>query len=208
MEDISNVGTIADLIGEHGFPIVCSAVMIVLFFFFFISAMKKLNNLLEAQSDMMSTTLKDIKDGINDLLDVTKKQAEALTDMGEGARQETVLRLHTLAEIAFDKTIEQLQNSIRTIRKENHIADHDATETKVTNLLNTIHSERKKDFDLFTFKGRRISEYCKDEWVERIKPIVLAEVYHQDGENDYRTKTNISLAYDAIRNEFLENIKA
>lgn len=208
LQDISEVSKMADLIGEHGFPVVCSAVMIVLFFFFFVGAMKKLNTLLEKQSELMSTTLKEIKDGINDLLDETRKQAEALTDIGEGARQETVLRLHTLADIAFDKTIEQLQNSIRAIRKENHIADHDATEDKVENLLKTIHSERKKDFDLFTFKGRRISEYCKDEWIDQAKEVVLKEVYHEDGENDYRTKTNISLVYDNIRNEFLANIKA
>ena len=142
-----------------------------------------------------------------DLLAETRAQNAALTDIAEGLRPETQLRIRNLTGFAFDLAIEKVCRLIKSVRTENHITDHDATSIKIRKSLRVIHDDRNSKFDTFTYKGKALSGYCDEEWIEQVAKVVESETYQFDGENNARAVSNVSLAYDNIKTEFYAKMK-
>ena len=142
-----------------------------------------------------------------DLLAETRAQNAALTDIAEGLRPETQLRIRNLTGFAFDLAIEKVCRLIKRVRTENHITDHDATSIKIRKSLRVIHDDRNSKFDTFTYKGKALSGYCDEGWIEQVAKVVESEIYHVDGENNARAFSNVSLAYDNIKTEFYAKMK-
>ena len=136
-----------------------------------------------------------------ELLEETRKQNEKLDDLAEGLRTETQLRIRNLTGFAFDLSIERVCLLIKKMRRENHIADKEATREKIRKSLTVMHEDRKSRFDAFTYRGKRLSEYCNGEWIERVAKVVEGELYNGKGENDGRAYTNVKLAYDDIKTD-------
>lgn len=150
-----------------------------------------INGMIEAQNRSMA-----------DLLDETRAQNAALTDIAEGLRPETQLRIRNLTGFAFDLAVERVCRLIKRVREENHIVDHESTSIKIRKSLKVMHDDRNSKFDTFTYKGRKLSRYCSEEWIEQVAKVVEAEIYHVDGANNARAFSNVSLAYDNIKTEF------
>ena len=155
-----------------------------------------INGMIEANNKAMA-----------DLLAETRAQNAALTDIAEGLRPETQLRIRNLTGFAFDLAIEKVCRLIKRVRTENHVADHEATSVKIRKSLRVIHDDRNSKFDTFTYKGKPLSSYCSEEWVEQLAKVVESEIYHVDGENNARAFSNVSLAYDNIKTEFYAKMK-
>ena len=154
------------------------------------------SSMIEAQNKSMA-----------DLLAETRAQNAALTDIAEGLRPETQLRIRNLTGFAFDLAIEKVCRLIKRVRTENHITDHDATSIKIRKSLRVIHDDRNSKFDTFTYKGKALSGYCDEGWIEQVAKVVESEIYHVDGENNARAFSNVSLAYDNIKTEFYAKMK-
>ena len=155
-----------------------------------------INGMIEANNKAMA-----------DLLAETRAQNAALTDIAEGLRPETQLRIRNLTGFAFDLAIEKVCRLIKRVRTENHVADHEATSLKIRKSLRVIHDDRNSKFDTFTYKGKPLSSYCSEEWVEQLEKVVESEISHVDGENNARAFSNVSLAYDNIKTEFYAKMK-
>ena len=155
-----------------------------------------INGMVESQNKSMA-----------DLLAETRAQNAALTDIAEGLRPETQLRIRNLTGFAFDLAIEKVCRLIKKVRTENHITDHEATSIKIRKSLRVIHDDRNSKFDTFTYKGKPLSSYCDEEWIEQVAKVVESEIYHVDGENNSRAFSNVSLAYDNIKTEFYAKMK-
>ena len=121
------------------------------------------------------------KKSMQDLLAETRAQNAALTDIAEGLRPETKLRIRNLTGFAFDLAIEKVLRLIKRVRTENHIVDHEATSLKIRKSLRVIHDDRNSKFDTFTYKGKPLSSYCDEEWIEQVAKVVESEIYHVDG---------------------------
>ena len=93
------------------------------------------------------------------------------------------------------------------MREENHIIDHEATGNKIRKTLKVMHNDRNSKFDSFTYRGKPLSSYCSEKWIEQVAKVVEGEIYHIDGANNKRAFTNVSLAYDDIKTEFYANMK-
>ena len=76
---------------------------------------------------------------------------------------------------------------------------------KIRKSLQVIHNDRNSKFDVFTYKGNPISYYCEDAWIDAVENVV--EIYHVDGANEERSRTNVELVYDNIKTEFYQNMK-
>ncbi|MGM9778421.1 MAG: hypothetical protein ACI3ZD_08835, partial [Prevotella sp.] len=87
------------------------------------------------------------------------------------------------------------------------IADHEATSIKIRKSLRVIHDDRNSKFDTFTYKGKPLSSYCDEEWIEQVAKVVESEIYHVDGENNTRAFSNVNLAYENIKTEFYAKMK-
>ena len=155
-----------------------------------------INGMIEANNKAMA-----------DLLAETRAQNAALTDIAEGLRPETQLRIRNLTGFAFDLSIEKVLRLIKRVRAENHIVDHEATSLKIRKSLRVIHDDRNSKFDTFTYKGKPLSSYCSEEWVEQLAKVVESEIYHVDGENNARAFSNVNLAYENIKTEFYAKMK-
>ena len=142
----------------------------------------------------------------NGLMEMTRLQNEKLDGLSEGLRTETQLRIGNLSALAFDLSIEKVCILIKRMRRENHIADTEATREKILRSLTVMHEDRKSRFDAFTYRGKRLSEYCSEEWIEKVAKVVEGELYDEKGENDGRAYTNVKLAYDDIRTDFYHKL--
>lgn len=187
---ISDFGMMA--IASAFFIVIAAALMWSCFAWF----KSLINGMIEAQNSSMA-----------DLLEETRAQNAALTDIAEGLRPETQLRIRNLTGFAFDLAVERVCRLIKRVREENHIIDHESTSIKIRKSLKVIHDDRNSKFDTFTYKGRNLSFYCSEDWIEQVAKVVEAEIYHVDGANNSRAFSNVSLAYDNIKTEFYGKLK-
>lgn len=187
---ISDFGMMA--IAAAFFVLLAAALMVSCFQWF----KHLINGMIESQNKSMA-----------DLLTETRAQNAALTDIAEGLRPETKLRIRNLTGFAFDLAIEKVLRLIKRVRTENHITDHEATSIKIRKSLRVIHDDRNSKFDTFTYKGKPLSSYCDEEWIEQVAKVVESEIYHVDGENNARAASNVTLAYENIKTEFYAKMK-
>ena len=196
----SDVVGVAKGISDFGMMAIAAAFFLMLAAALMISCFQWFKHLLNG---MVESNNKNMAD----LLAETRAQNAALTDIAEGLRPETQLRIRNLTGFAFDLSIEKVLRLIKRVRTENHIVDHEATSIKIRKSLRVIHDDRNSKFDTFTYKGKPLSSYCDEEWIEQVAKVVESEIYHVDGENNSRAFSNVSLAYDNIKTEFYAKMK-
>lgn len=195
MEEIKAVTDVAQSIGDLGALVVIGAAFIIISLIMWIAIFKWFKSII-------NEILVQSKTDMQEILNETKKQNEMLCDVSEGLRTETQLRLKNLTGIAFDLSVEQVCRLIKRIREENHIADREATRKKIRKQLRIIHDDRNSRFDPFTYRGKCISAFCSDEWIDQVAVIVESEIYHEQGVNNKRAYTNVKMAYDDIKLDF------
>ncbi len=196
----SEVVGVAKGISDFGMTVIAAAFFVVLSATLMVSCFQWFKNLVNGMVESQ-------KKSMEELLAETRAQNVALTDIAEGLRPETQLRIRNLTGIAFDLSIEKVCRLIKRVRTENHIADHDATRIKIRKSLRVIHDDRNSKFDTFTYKGKALSGYCDEGWIEQVAKVVESEIYHVDGQNNARAFSNVSLAYDNIKTEFYAKMK-
>lgn len=148
----------------------------------------------------------DNRGAMQELLDETRAQNEKLTDISEGLRPETQLRIKNTANVFFDLAVEKVYRIIKKVREENHIVDHEATAAKIRTLLHNIHEDRNTRFESYTYRGRKLSEYTDIAWVEKVASVVEDEIYNTAGPNNGRAYTNVKAAYDDIKLDFYKRL--
>lgn len=175
-----------------GFFLVLSSLLMVACFRWF---MKVINDVMTSQKETMK-----------DLLEETRTQNDRLNDISEGLIPETQMRVKTVSNVFFDLSVEKVSRIIKKVRAENHIADKEATGKKIRTLLTNLHEDRNSKFDCFTYRGRKLSSYTDNIWIEQVAKVVESEIYNENGENNGRAYTNIESVYANIRLEFYHNL--
>lgn len=186
---------VAKSVGDYGALVVIGASFIVLSLLMWVAIFKWFKSLINAMIQQSNSDMQE-------LLKETKKQNEMLCDVSEGLRTETQLRLKNLTGIAFDLSVEQVCRLIKRIRDENHIANKEATKKKIRKQLSILHEDRNSRFDPFTYRGKCISAYCNNDWIEQVATVVENEIYNEHGVNNSRAYTNVKTAYDDIKLDF------
>lgn len=200
LSDVTTVTQVAKGISDFGMMAITAAFFLVISAAMMIALFKWFKNLIDRMLEQHET--------LKALLDKMQDNAEALQDLAEGMRAETALRIRNLTGFAFDLSVEQVCRLIKRVRRENHIANKEATVKKVRKSLQVIHDDRNSRFDSFTYRGKPLSVYCDQAWVEEVAKVVENELYHEDGENNARAYTNVKLAYDDIKTDFYQHLNA
>ncbi len=195
MNEIESITAVAHSISDYGALIVVGASFIVLSVMMWVAVFLWFKSIINGVIERSNTEMAEI-------LAETKKQNDMLADISEGLRHETQIRLRNLTGMAFDLAIEQVCRLIKRIREENHIVDRERTRDKIRRQVRIIHDDRNSRFDHFTYRGRPISAYCDDSWVEQVSVVVENEIYHEQGVNNKRAYTNVKMAYDDIKLDF------
>ena len=175
-----------------GFFLVLSAVMMVTFFKWF---MKVINGILDSHGKTM-----------NELLEKTKEQNKTLEALSEGLMPENQLRIKTISNMAFDLAIEKVCRIIKKVREENNIANKEKTEIKIRRLVSNVHNDIATKFDNFRYRGKFLSSYMDEKWIDGIVSIVQGELYNEAGPNNKRAFTNVEAYYATVRLEMYQNM--
>lgn len=175
-----------------GFFLVLSAVMMVTFFKWF---MKVINGILDTHGKTM-----------NELLEKTKEQNKTLETLSEGLMPENQLRIKTISNMAFDLAIEKVCRIIKKVREENNIADKEKTDRKVRMLVSNVHNDIATKFDNFRYRGRYLSSYMDDKWIDGVTGVIEGELYNDAGPNNKRAFTNVEAYYSTVRLEMYQNM--
>lgn len=143
---------------------------------------------------------------IRELTDKMEASNHIIETIAEGLVPETQLRIKSISGVFFDLAVEKVCRLIKRIREENHIADKDATKTKIRTLLHNLYEDRNSKFDNFRYRGKRLSEYCNSEWIGWVANVVENELYNETGPNNGRAYTNVKAVYDNIKLDFYHRI--
>lgn len=208
MNEVQQVTEVAKGISDYGILIMIGAAYLILSVSMMVAIFKWFKYIINQLLEDSKQSSKRQQESWKDLLAETRKQNEMLTDLSEGLRTETQLRIRNLSGFAFDLSVEQVCRLIKKIREENHIADKEATREKIRKSLSVMHEDRKSRFDPYTYRGKPLSGYCNSEWIERVAKVVEAEIYSTDGQNNGRAYTNVKLAYDDIKTDFYHNLNS
>ncbi len=189
-----DVTTIARGISEFGMMAITAAFFLILSAGLMVACFKWFKATINGM-------ISDNKTIMTNLLDETRKQNEQLTDISEGLRPETQLRIKNTSGIYFDYAVEKVCRIIKKVREENHIANREATRNKIRTLILNLHEDRNSRFDYYTYRGKRLTSYTSPEWVDWVAEIVEAEVYAETVNNS-RAFSHVAAAYDKIRLDF------
>lgn len=186
-------------ISDYGIMIIICAIFLVLASGLMIACFRWFRTVIESILTDYSKQLKEVQE-------IAAKNGETMIDIAEGLVPETQLRVKTISNVFFDLSMEKVCRLIKRIREENHIANKEATKTKIRTLLNNMYEDRNSRFDCFRFRGKRLSEYCNPEWVEWVAKVVEGEIYNETGPNNGRAYTNVKAVYDNIKLDFYHNL--
>lgn len=150
---------------------------------------------------------------INDVMKTNKEMLQKLDaqmqennkimqSIAEGLRPETDQRIRILSKSMFNLAKYELMEIVDTVRTENHIVDREGTEAKITKLVTNLHEDKNTDFGYYTYRGRKLSTYTNNDWIEWMKQGVVNEVYNEKGFNKDRMNTNITAIFDRIKLDF------
>ena len=197
--DAQNITEVAKGISDYGMMAITAGFFLLLSASLMIAIFKWFKTIINRILGQQTESLKQ-------LADIQSENNRMLKFMSDGLKTETQLRIRNLTGFAFDLSVEQVCRLIKRIRKENHIADREATSAKIRKCLQVIHDDRNSRFDPFTYGGKPLSDYCCNDWVEEVAKVIEAEIYNDDGENNARAYTNVKLAYDNIKTEFYQRL--
>lgn len=200
MNEVTQTIDVAKGISDYGFGAIAAGAFVVLGIVMFLAMFTWFKN-------MLSQLVSDNVEKMNELLEETKRQNAMLLAIRDGLLDETMLQVKNTSSMAFDLSAYDILEIINTVRKENNISNREATIHKIHKLVGNQYRCIKSKMDCYPFKGRHLSDYMKDDWVDKVSAIVEAEVYHDKGANANREHTNVFAAFDEIKLEFYNSIK-
>lgn len=188
-ESISNFGMMAV---AAAFFVILAIVIMVMFVKWFKDI---INNIMTTNQNMLTK------------LDAQLKETnDVMKSIAEGLRPETLLRVQTTSEMAFQLAQFRLLEIIDTVRTENHIINREATEAKIEKLVLNLHEEMNGKFEYYSYRGKKLSSYTSQQWVEWMKQGVINEIYSDQERNEDRTHTNVSAIFKRIALDFNHNL--
>jgi hypothetical protein len=190
-ESITNFGLLATI---GGFFVVISASMIVFCFRWF--------------SKIINQTMTTQQDSIKQLLEVQTKCYTLIYDVHSNINDEALQQIKVVADLSFDMNRLSIENIMDNIVNQNGLKDNeDEIRKKIEQSINNLASKRNITFDLFTFSGRKMTEFLDKDWTEMVTDLVYNEIYHKNGFSRIRAITNVALLFDDIKDRYYGNLK-
>lgn len=143
---------------------------------------------------------------LKDILSETQNQNNKLAILVENSKDETINRIHTISNALFDVSFWHTLNTIKRIRKENHVADVETTKKKIRDLVTIEYDSGCQKLDAFSYEGNHLSKFVNNAWIDWICQVIESEVYNELGENDSRAYTNVGMTFNQIKIDFNKRI--
>lgn len=200
MNEVTQTLEVAKGISDYGFGAVAAGAFVVLGIVMFVMLFMWFKNIL-------NKLVSDNVEKMEELLEETKKQNVMLLAIRDGLLDETMLQIKNTSSMAFNLSAYEVLEVIKTVRRENNIINRENTTYKIHKLVGNLYRDIKSKLDCYPYKGRHLSDFMRDDWVDKVSAVVESEVYHDKGENSAREHTNVFAAFDEIKIEFYNKIK-
>ena len=200
MENVESVLDVAKGISDLGMMAITAAFFLVLAGGLMVACFRWFKSIINGM-------IADNKQLMTELLDETKRQNEQLTDISEGLRPETQLRIKNTTGVYFDFAVEKVCRIIKKVKEENNIIDREATKAKIRTLLINLHEDRNSRFDHYTYRGKRLTTYTSPLWIDWVEEVVIKEVYAETPNNS-RAYTNVTAVYERIKLDFYHKMNS
>lgn len=198
MGGINEATEVARGISEQGFLVMTAAFFLVLSAMMMVACFKWFKSII-------TKSMEDYGESLKELIEKTNDQNNMLSDISEGLRPETQLRIKNMTSEFFNLSARRVLEIIEQVRAENHISDRNRTHEKIIEKLTTQYEDRNSRFDYFTYRGKRLSCYTNPEWIEWVAEVVTSEVY-SGNVNNGRAYTNVVSVYDRIKLDFYHRL--
>ena len=198
MGGINEATEVARGISEQGFLVMTAAFFLVLSAMMMVACFKWFKSII-------TKSMEDYGESLKELIEKTNDQNNMLSDISEGLRPETQLRIKNMTSEFFNLSARRVLEIIEQVRKENHISDRNRTHEKIIGNLTNQYEDRNSRFDYFTYRGKRLSCYTNPEWIDWASEVVVSEVY-SDNVNNGRAYTNVVSVYDRIKLDFYHRL--
>lgn len=198
MGGINEATEVARGISEQGFLVMTAAFFLVLSAMMMVACFKWFKSII-------TKSMEDYGESLKELIEKTNDQNNMLSDISEGLRPETQLRIKNMTSEFFNLSARRVLEIIEQVRKENHISDRNRTHEKIIGNLTNQYEDRNSRFDYFTYRGKRLSCYTNPEWIDWVAEVVENEIYAHTV-NDDRAKTNVVSVYDRIKLDFYHRL--
>lgn len=189
----------AQSISEFGLMVVICAFFVVLSALMMIAMFRW-------QMNTIDSVMKTNKEMLGKLDKQMTENNKIMQSIAEGLIPKTMLEIKNTSSMAFDLAKHRLLELIDTVLEENHIADREATEDKIKNLVTNLHEDMKSKFDCYSYRGRKLSQYTNQEWIGWMISNVVLEIYNKNGMSKDRTYTSVSATFDRIKLDFYHRI--
>ena len=189
----------AQSISEFGLMVVICAFFVVLSALMMIAMFRW-------QMNTIDSVMKTNKEMLSKLDKQMTENNKIMQSIAEGLIPKTMLEIKNTSSMAFDLAKHRLLELIDTVLEENHIADREATEDKIKNLVTNLHEDMKSKFDCYSYRGRKLSQYTNQEWIGWMISNVVLEIYNKNGISKDRTYTSVSATFDRIKLDFYHRI--
>lgn len=198
MGGINEATEVARGISEQGFLVMTAAFFLVLSAMMMVACFKWFKSII-------TKSMEDYGESLKELIEKTNDQNNMLSDISEGLRPETQLRIKNMTSEFFNLSARRVLEIIEQVRKENHISDRNRTHEKIIGNLTNQYEDRNSRFDYFIYRGKRLSCYTNPEWIDWVAEVVENEIYAHTV-NDDRAKTNVVSVYDRIKLDFYHRL--
>lgn len=211
MNEVTQTIEVAKSISDYGFGTIAAGAFVVLaigvfiiVFWWFKSTISKM---MDGQQKMTDNMVKANTQKMDELLKETRKQNDMLVSIRDGLLDETLLQIKNTSSMAFGFSAYEVLEVIKTVRKENNIINKEKTSLKIRKLVSNLYRDIKSKLDCYPYKGKSLSDFMDDAWIDKVTSCVESEVYHDKGENSAREHTNVFAVFDEIKIEFYNKIK-
>jgi|GEM_PF-232168 hypothetical protein len=199
MGGINEATSVARGISEQGFLVMTAAFFLVLSAMMMVACFKWFKSII-------TKSMEDYGESLKELIEKTNDQNNMLSDISEGLRQETLLRLKVVISNAIDLSVEQVCRIIKDVREENNIDKKEQTKKKIHARVWNVQDERANGFNYFTYHGKKLSEFTNPKWSEWVADVVESEVY-SDKVNNGRAYANVKQVYERIKHDFFNRLE-
>lgn len=199
MGGINEATEVARGISEQGFLVMTAAFFLVLSAMMMVACFKWFKSII-------TKSMEDYGESLKELIEKTNDQNNMLSDISEGLRQETLLRLKVIISNAIDLSVEQVCQIIKDVREENNIDKKEQTKKKIHARVWNVQDERANGFNYFTYHGKKLSDFINPKWGEWVADVVESEVY-SDKVNNGRAYANVKQVYERIKHDFFNRLE-
>ena len=207
---MEETGTLVKLIADNGITVVLSAVTIIIFLNVFRKATRNWERM-EKKNDRLIDLIVakgTAGDYMEKQIEINNNMLSILKEIREGATKEcTIEQVKTTTNALFDLAKFTMFEEVKRIKRENHLNNKVAVDTKVKTIVHQRINDRKSKLYNYNWKGKPLSEFNSVSKAG-IADIMMGELYSPDDFSEERVKRNIELFYDNMKLDLFNEIVA